>query len=411
MKRTTLTILIALAIVLAGVGGYFLLHDHADPGDAKATEAQAQGPDGQNVDPGAEDPGDGTGNDQGDADGDGSNQSGSAADKSGQDATLFFASDYQGEDGFPAPSATLSEILISVQADHPKLDGLIYCGDYTNVHGQWDYQLSPDDSIEEIKGIVSGAYPDLAGDRILFTQGNHDHLTDSITASDLHEYEDYLVYVMNTESDFPWKQGKTGGCLDKVKNSSKELKTCLDGLISRGESRPVIIAIHVPLHYTARTSSLHTTGDNLYSSLVFDVINEAGRKLDIVCIHGHNHSKGWDSYLGGSSAFMAPGDQILIPAFEDNDTTTDRYTEETLTFTYFNAGYTGYVSDTSSDTTLTGTVCRIQPDKLTIYRYSGSGIHPVRENGAANNYVDDTALIPSEYYGTRLESPVEVPRH
>ena len=124
--------------------------------------------------------------------------------------------------------------------------------------------------------------------------------------------------------------------------SSEDMKACFDSLIEEGETRPVIIAGHVPLHFTARTSSRHTTGDNLYSSLVFDVVNEAAKELDIIYLFGHDHSKGWDCYIGGSSVYKAKGDTILIPEFSEEKPNTDAYTEEKLRFTYLNAGYVGY---------------------------------------------------------------------
>ena len=64
------------------------------------------------------------------------------------------------------------------------------------------------------------------------------------------------------------------------------------------------------LHFSGRASSLYGNGDNLYSSYLFDVINTAAEDLDIVYLYGHNHSKGWDNYIGGSRVFKRPGDTI-----------------------------------------------------------------------------------------------------
>lgn len=349
-----------------------------------------------------------------------------AADNSEPLATLFFASDYQYEPGFAAPADTLSAILNAAKADGKTVQKVIMCGDYSNDSKLHDYQVSPDGAIEEIKGVISSVYPEVGGEDALFVQGNHDRMTDQITPSGLYEEKDYLIYILNTEEDFPWKQGKTSGCLAKVRKSAAEMKECFDGLIEKGETRPVFIAGHVPLHFTARTSSRHSTGDNLYSSLIFDVVNEAAKSLDIVYVHGHNHSKGWDCYMGGSCAFKAQGDMILIPAFTEDKITTDDYTEETLNFTYLNAGYTGYYMNCGSkereneglekykaaDETLTGTVAEIYRDKIVLSRYDSEGVHALGSKGAADPYKGgiDAGLISESSYSKETQSPHETER-
>jgi hypothetical protein len=301
------------------------------------------------------------------------------------------------------------------------------CGDYTNDARLYDYQLSPDESISEIRGIVRDKAPDVSEDSMIFIQGNHDAMTDEISSSGLHEFDDYLVYVLNTQNDFPWKQGKTAGALSKVKASSEALGACLTELADRGETRPVIIAGHVPLHFTARTSSRHTTGDNMYSSLVFDVVNEAGKDLDIIYLFGHNHSKGWDCYMGGSSVMRKAGDSVLIPELNETSVTTDKYTEETLTFTYMNAGYTGYYMNCgpeelnkgtwkeydAADTALTGTVIEIYGDRVEISRYAADGLHDLSSAGEADPYKGgiDAGLIDESRYGREIKSPQIIKRH
>ena len=340
--------------------------------------------------------------------------------------TLFFASDYQIVDGLDTPQQTLTKVMESAIEDGKDPDGIILCGDYTNDRKLHDYQLSPEDSIEEIRDVAEELCPDVEDDEMIFVQGNHDRLTESITGSGLHEYDDYLVYVLNTENDFPWKQGKEAGCLDKVKKSSKKLRRCLRELAEQGETRPVIIAGHVPLHFTARTSSRHVTGDNLYSSLIFDVVNNSGKMLDIVYFFGHNHSKGWDCYMGGGSVYKGVGDTLLVPAFAEDDVNTDEFTEERLNFTYLNAGYVGYYMNCgpeevdngtadqyhAADEALTGTVCEIYPDRLVLTRYDADGVHSLGSDGEADPYKGfiDAGLIGEEYYGRATDSPQEVQR-
>lgn len=342
-------------------------------------------------------------------------------------ATLFFASDYQYEPGFATPADTLRAILSAAKADGKDVDRVVMCGDYSNDSRLHDYQVSPDGAIEEMRGVVSEVCPEVNGEDLMFVQGNHDRMTESITATGLYEEGDYLVYILNTEENFPWKQGKTAGSLTKVRKSAAEMKECFDGLIARGETRPVFIAGHVPLHFTARTSSRHSTGDNLYSSLIFDVVNEASKSLDIVYLHGHNHSKGWDCYMGGSCAYKAPGDTILIPRFEEWMITSDEYTEETLRFTYLNAGYSGYYMNCgpeefetdgpekyrAADETLTGTVAEIYRDRIVLTRYDSEGVHDLGSAGAADPYKGgiDAGLIGEESYSKDTPSPQEVKRH
>ena len=347
-------------------------------------------------------------------------------DAAGALATVFFASDYQKEPGFDAPADTLRAILKAAKADSKAIDKIVICGDYTNDAVLHDYQLSPDDSIEEIRGIAKEEIPGISDDDMFFVQGNHDKLTEQITESGLHDEGDYLVYVLNTEADFPWKQGKKSGCLAKVTKSSEAIKECFDELISKGETRPVFIAGHVPLHFTARTSSRHSTGDNLYSSLIFDVVNEAAKDLDVVYMFGHNHSKGWDCYMGGSSVFKNPGDTILVPAFNELKVDTDTYSEETLRFTYLNAGYTGYYMNcapaqydandpdryAAADMTLTGTVCEIYKDRIVITRYDTGGVHVLGHAGEGDPFKGgiDAGLIPEDKYSKETQSPFTIKR-
>ena len=346
------------------------------------------------------------------------------AEPRGPVAGIFFASDYQIQSGWDTPGEQLSGILQAVAKDQKQLDEMVLCGDYTNDGHLNNHQLSSEDSIREIKDIAASYYPNITPEQMIFVQGNHDKLTESIASSGLHEYDEYLIYVLNTQEEFPWKQGTTSGSLKKVQDASAEMKSCFDALIKQGETRPVFIVGHVPLHYTARTSSLHKTGDNLYASLIFDVVNDAGESLDIVYVFGHNHSKGWDCYMGGSSVYKAKGDRVLIPEFKKSDRWTNRFSEQTLAFTYLNAGYVGYYSnygpgesgsaeaDQIVDQTLTGTVCEIYADKLVLSRYDAEGLHPIGGNGAADPYQGgiDKDLIHGSYYSHITDSPQTVSR-
>lgn len=341
-------------------------------------------------------------------------------------ATLLMVSDYQAEPGFDSPGETLTALIKAAEDDGKVITNVINCGDYTNDEYLYDYQLSPDDSIAEIRNIIGEKCPQTAKDDVIFVQGNHDALTGEISESGLHEYNDYLIYVLNTQYDFPWKQGRDTEFRDRVIAASEEMEKCFDELIEKGETRPVFIAGHVPLHFTARTSSRHGSGDNMYSGFVFDVVNDAARDLDIIYLFGHNHSKGWDCYIGGASIYMEPGDSILIPDAEDRTINTDEYNEEKLNFTYVNAGYTGYYMNCGSeemaageadqyhaaDEALTCTVAEIYGDSIIITRYDREGRHILGAAGEADPYkggIDD-GLIGSEHYSKETAGPVTIKR-
>lgn len=326
-------------------------------------------------------------------------------------SVLVFASDYQHRDGWEDPPVTLNRILDAVYGADIQPDNYIFCGDYTALDGRNNYNADPHDAIEEIKGICAAHDASLAPEQMIFVQGNHDEKIADISESGLHEYEDYLVYVLNTEEDYPWGQGKMSQETTVIRGAMR-LKKCLDQLTKRREKRPIFLAAHVPLHFTGRTSPLQGTGDNLYARDLFKVINAAGEHLNLVYLFGHNHSRGWDSYLGGSCVFRSPGDWLLIPQVEEEETVTSRYTQEKLTFTYLNAGYVGYFSSEGKEdqleSTLTCTVCEIKGNDLTFSRYSKDGIYLLNGEGRCNPAKDDSKLIPREYYGEPLESPYTV---
>ena len=299
-------------------------------------------------------------------------------------ATLLFCSDFQtGTEVSPYQSVSdVPESLTSVMTNISKaiyddgvtkIDRVLAVGDYTAYTGRYNYDADATIGIQAFKNIIQNRWTDT--DQFLFIQGNHDQANYPFDEG-ANEYEDYIVYCINTTYNssemggFPWMQGSTGSEA-QVKKAAQKLGDYLEGCITAGETRPIFIMVHLPLHFSGRTSSLYGNGDNLYSSYLFDVINTAAEDLDIVYLYGHNHSKGWDNYIGGSRVFKRPGDTILIPDLtKKSGSTTDSYTKEELNFTYMNAGYIGYFHDATAADELTATVCRIYDDKLVLSRYS-----------------------------------------
>lgn len=322
--------------------------------------------------------------------------------------TVVFGSDYQhmkAKNGKPEsiPKKNLNAILGSMYAKGVKVDGAVICGDYsTGSKGTY----GPANQESAISGIVSTfqAYDNTIGaNRIAFVQGNHDSMK-SISERGLHDYGNYLVYVLNCKSEYPDDQDEDAN-KNAVYNGAKRLNDTLNDLLKRNESRPIFIAGHVPLHITKRT----TYGDNTYAGVMFDVINQYGEYLNLVYLCGHNHNRGFDNYMGGSCYFREPGESLLVPSPSNGAKSTSSYKVKKLNFVYMNAGYLGYYSaENNSDNTLTCGVCRIYQDKLTFFRYSKDGPHCLSANGSKDAYADDSGMIPRKYYGRIKSGAVSV---
>ena len=340
-------------------------------------------------------------------------------------ATLLFCSDFQTPEDVYAYenisdvpeelTAALANISKTVYDEgYTDIDSVLMAGDYSSFYELWNYDADPTIAISAFTGVLQNQWTDL--DDILLIQGNHDS-ADFPYDEGANEYEEYIVYCINGtyHSDemggFPWNQGNAAEKEAYVQFAAMNLEAYFEACIQRGENRPIFIMVHLPLHFTGRTSSIYDygAGDNMFASYLFDVINSAAEDLDIVYLFGHNHSKGWDSYMGGSRIFKQAGDTILIPdATKRSGQVTDYYTEETLNFTYLNAGYIGYVKESESGTELTATVCKIYDDKLVFERYSEDGLIDIGAEGKNNVRFDDSDLIGEEYLAAKVKSPAQV---
>ena len=259
-------------------------------------------------------------------------------------ATLLLCSDFQTPEDVPAYeniSDVPEELLSSVrglsktvyEAGYTDIDSVLMAGDYSSFEEQWNYDADPTVAIYAFRGALQSQWSSL--NSILMIQGNHDKANYSFDEG-ANEFEEYIVYCVNGtyNSDemggFPWNQGNAAEKEESVKLAARNMEAYFEECIQRGENRPVFIMVHLPLHFTGRTSSLYDygAGDNMFASYFFDVINSAAEDLDIVYLFGHNHSKGWDSYMGGSRIFKQAGDTILIPDYtKRSGQVTDYYTE------------------------------------------------------------------------------------
>ncbi len=279
-------------------------------------------------------------------------------------ATVLTGSDFQ--DLGTAAYDRFGGLLAKMKsAGMPAPDSVLVGGDYTKL--LFDYAVP---GITQIRQNLTAVYPDADPERVVCIQGNHDNPSSGFTKTGFYDMGAYALYVIN-EDNFPWMQGLRPGAELYVKKLAADIESKLNGMISAGDRRPVFVLTHLPLHHTDRT--MYT--DNKYASYVFNVLNAAGKTLDIVFLFGHQHSGDYDDYIGGSVNFLRPGDTLRVPktAFGDNG-----YTEETLTFTYTNCGYIGYsdntVSETSTNILTLGAVC-IAENSIRFVKFGEDGVY------------------------------------
>lgn len=276
-------------------------------------------------------------------------------------ASVITVSDVQ--DKVPDAFTRFGNILKLMKADGlTDPDSVLVGGDFSKILP--DYATP---GIQRLKDAYASVYPSENPASVICVQGNHDLASVGFTKTGLYDMGAYWLYAVN-ENDFPWNQYLRLPL--RIRKLADKMSSELAALAESGDSRPVLVLTHVPLHHTDRTKY----GDNMYSSYLFNVLNEAAEKLDIVFLFGHNHSGHYDDYIGGTVNFLAPGDTIRIPLPDKKGE--DCYTEETLNFTYTNCGYVGYsnngTENGSTDILTVGTI-QIMKDRLRFIRYSEEG--------------------------------------
>ena len=289
--------------------------------------------------------------------------------------TVIAGSDFQNPNGNEAGAKTVTSILTQMQtAGYSDPEGFLFCGDY-------DYDTVGDRSSTEagiaaLKAAVTGTYSTLTEDCMVFVEGNHDPASATgLTTSGAHDATDYGVYVIN-EDDYMWRNSDEA----TIRSTATALDRYLDAKVAAGYTNPIFVVSHLPLHYTMRT---YNDGDGMYANYIFNVLNEAGASgLNIIFLYGHDHSNGWDDYLGGSAVYLKKGDTINIAQASKT-----MFNEETLNFTYMNAGFTGYYENRNgADDTLTMTVFSIIDGTVKVERYDATGKHNLKSAGVTNSY-------------------------
>lgn len=209
-------------------------------------------------------------------------------------------------------------------------------GDYS--YGYSDNQNTLSGHLTYLKNAVEGVYGTSLHET--YVQGNHERNpqgTGGLTGPGAHDADGYGVYVID-EDDYMWYNNDEA-C---VQQTATNLGVYLAAKVTEKYTKPIFVVSHLPLHYSMRTVR---DGDGQYANYIFDVLNAAGENgLNIIFLYGHNHSHGWDDYLGGSRVYLAKGDEIIIGQGSKTS-----YATKTLNFTYMNAGYTGYYSYNGDD--------------------------------------------------------------
>lgn len=299
-------------------------------------------------------------------------------------ATVIACSDFQNPSGDSAGTAQVESILNQMKnSGIETADGLICAGDYS-----WDYSKNAttlSGHITSLKNAVEDVYGTSVAE--VFCQGNHDQVTQGtggLTGSGAHDEANYGVYVID-EDDYMWKNSDEA----RIQQTAEKLSVYLAKKIVEKYAKPIFVVSHLPLHYNMRTKN---DGDGKYANYIFDVLNAAGENgLNIIFLYGHDHSNGWDDYLGGSCVYLAKGDEINIAQSSQTD-----FAVKTLNFSYLNAGFVGYYDNhNGADDKLTMTAFKIYSDKVVVSRYSDSGVHNLKREGVTNSYKNESGYDPN----------------
>lgn len=303
------------------------------------------------------------------------NEASLKASAEGTVTTVVACSDYQNPSGNDASAAFVQSVVSQMQASvgFTTADGFLCCGDYSYGYNQAAAGIASLKSaiaslnVSDENGVFVEGNHDDAGAAGLATSGNNDPASGK-----------YGVFAIN-EDDYMWHNSDEA----TIKQTAENLRVYLNNKLAVGFTAPIFVVSHLPLHYSMRT---YNDGDGKFANYLFDVLNDAGNNgLNIVFLYGHDHSNGWDDYLGGSAVYLTKGDSINIA-----QGSTTSYQAETLAFTYMNAGFTGYYENhNGADDTLTMTVFQFDDTTLTVNRVDESGIHNLKSAGVTNSYKNE----------------------
>ncbi|MBQ6164214.1 MAG: hypothetical protein IJK23_07045 [Clostridia bacterium] len=326
----------------------------------------------------------------------------------GETVTVVACSDYQnrtnddvyhqGATGNAGGEVIVGDIVGEMQEDGiDDIDGFLCAGDY-------DYEISKSatEAHAGIESLKSAVAPITTSDtEYVLVQGNHDPQSTaggtSPSGDNDPESGAYGVFVIN-ERDYQWRSN--GIHEEATLELAETMRRYFNHKIAVDYTAPIFVVSHLPLHFSMRSNE--GTGENLYAKDLFDVLQDAGDQgLNIIYLFGHNHSNGWDDYLGGPKVFLTPGDSINIAELGSRTT----YTSETLNFVYMNAGYTGYwerYNDENGATAmnfdiddLSMTTFEISDTAVVINRYGTEGETNLKNAGIRNWHKNEQNFSPT----------------
>ena len=289
---------------------------------------------------------------------------------------LLAGSDFQPSGGNVALGRENVSKILGAMADagYGLFDGFLSGGDYSAGTSEPETSAGLAGLDAEISKVVYN--------NKFYSQGNHD--PDTTIGLTQHGNNDpfgapYGLFLINEDN---YADTGAGGA-----DVAKELTSYFNEKINGNwGNKPIFIVCHVPLNFSMRT----VTGQNARTAMpIVEACNAAGEAgLNIIFLFGHNHSGGYDNYIGGGSVYLKKGDTMLVPGVADYTVPT----AVTLNFTYMTAGYIGYYGATTggADGALTMSVFRIQKDgSVIIGRYDENGIHNLKSAGVKNTDRND----------------------
>ena len=252
-------------------------------------------------------------------------------------------------------------------------DGLLFTGDYTQAHGS-DLE-SGNVGINALDGEMHN-YVNF--DRT-YGQGNHDHANlDLMAAYGPNDPLGAPYGIFNITEDSYNAYGAGG------QQVAADLQAYFAEKLANGwGNKPIFVLSHLPLHYNYRTMKDKGGASAMYIINALNAANDAG--LNIIFLFGHNHSGGYDDYLGGAAIYVPKGDSIIVA---DPANYANAPIETELKFTYMNFGYVSSygTNGTGVDTALTMCTFRIQENgDVIITRYDKNGEHNLKSAGKANS--------------------------
>ncbi|MBQ9544106.1 MAG: hypothetical protein IJV00_03135 [Clostridia bacterium] len=309
--------------------------------------------------------------------------------KAEQEHTIVIASSDFQADSDALSASQLAEILAAVKKDYPQADGYLHCGDYTVILKYLAWQS--ESGMAALLKTIDDADLGIPDYEIILGQGNHDpNNTSGLASFGNNDHDEKKYGVFNIREDgYMWMAGTQSNNGSEnialhestVKDTAERLRRYLHAKAEQGFSAPIFVISHLPLHFCMRTV---VYGDSRYAHYLTDVLNEGAELgLNIIFLFGHNHSQGWDNYLGASCVYLPKGSTMKIASKGTNMSCED----VKIGFTYMNAGYTGYYHTDFGediDDTLTVSVFDITEDSVEIRRYSKDGMYNLKSKGVQN---------------------------